>query len=69
MSAAASINELESPLHEPTQPDDVTHERLVLESLIHPPGPLIAVDLDDVLSQTNHAVADCRSRCFVMKIA
>lgn len=30
---------------------------------LDPPGsgPVIAIDLDDVLSQTNHAIANCKS--------
>ncbi|EAU92658.2 hypothetical protein CC1G_01703 [Coprinopsis cinerea okayama7 len=58
MSAAASINELESPQHKPIELEEEVQERLVLEQFIPPAGPLIAVDLDDVLSQTNVAVAE-----------
>lgn len=63
MSAAASVHELESPRHEKDGQLDaktIAHEREVVEELVHPtPGPIIAVDMDDVLSQTNLAVAEC----------
>ncbi|KAH6916826.1 hypothetical protein BKA70DRAFT_313918 [Coprinopsis sp. MPI-PUGE-AT-0042] len=62
MSAAASVHELESPRYEKDGQLDaktIAHEREVVEELVHPiPGPIIAVDMDDVLSQTNLAVAE-----------
>lgn len=69
MSAAGSRLRLESPTPELSefkgpQEDDETPEHEALERLtaISPPssGPIIAIDLDDVLSQTNQAVADCK---------
>ncbi|TFK30756.1 hypothetical protein FA15DRAFT_713399 [Coprinopsis marcescibilis] len=61
MSSAASINPLESPILQSVElrEEELDRERRLLEELVHPPpGPLIAVDLDDVLSQTNQEVAD-----------
>lgn len=70
MSAAGSRLRLESPTPELSEfegvpEDDEVAEREALERLtsISPPsssGPVIAIDLDDVLSQTNQAVADCK---------
>ncbi|KAJ2919327.1 hypothetical protein MD484_g1118, partial [Candolleomyces efflorescens] len=64
MSAAASAHELEE-LKEgletsAVQGEALDQEREVVDRLVPPtaPGPLIALDLDDVLSQTNQAVAD-----------
>jgi hypothetical protein len=63
MSAAASAHELESPQHEKEfhlSAKTIAHEREVVEGLVHrTPGPIIAVDMDDVLSETNLAVAEC----------
>jgi hypothetical protein len=68
MSAAASRLELGKPSdNEPvaarSKKDPIENERAVLENLtgITPDLSIstIAVDLDDVLSQTNQAVADC----------
>lgn len=48
---------------EETNVDVLEHERHLVETLtgITPPAPVIAVDLDDVLSQTNQFVANCAS--------
>ncbi|RXW23837.1 hypothetical protein EST38_g2000 [Candolleomyces aberdarensis] len=67
MSAAASAHELEE-LKErlvtpPVEGETLEEEREAVDKLVTVPstatGPLIAIDLDDVLSQTNQAVADC----------
>ncbi|KAF8058263.1 hypothetical protein FPV67DRAFT_1524691 [Lyophyllum atratum] len=68
MSAASSRLHLESPSIEQAdqfegQPEREEAEKNALEKLttISPPsssGPVIAIDLDDVLSQTNHTVAE-----------
>jgi hypothetical protein len=55
----------------PTLEANGQHEHEVLEKLvgITPPGSstsIIAVDLDDVLCQTNVAVAECKSHEFVV---
>lgn len=68
MSAAASKLRLESPsIEDAVLTEDVldAHEFEALERLtaISPPssaGPIIAIDLDDVLCLTNQAVAECR---------
>lgn len=71
MSAAASKLLLQSPntefnpLPDSEQEDESQLERELLDKLstISPPtssGPVIAIDLDDVLSQTNKAVALCK---------
>ena len=76
MSTAESRLELESPTRERFNPfEPVSHEvrsdggeavvKNALEHLasISPPvsaGPVIAIDLDDVLSQTNREVALCK---------
>src|SRR5438552_1479906 len=66
MSAAGSIHELVQPLN---LADDTDSERDAEEQVswnrlkeICPPSalPVIAVDLDDVLSLTNHAIAECK---------
>lgn len=68
MSAAATIHAIEESFEgrEVEIVDDAVAEaeREALEKLteLHPAaaaGPLIAIDLDDVLSQTNIAVAEC----------
>lgn len=67
MSVAASGLELGSASEEcTTTPNEVSDPRLaqsldVLASISRPgtSGPVIAVDLDEVLSQTNAAVAKC----------
>jgi hypothetical protein len=64
MSAAASRLQLESPSHQPNDSlpsKEYEHERQALEKLagLSSAKPVIAVDLDDVLSQTNEAVAEC----------
>lgn len=56
---------LETPGSTDTNEADEQHEREVLEKLtgITPPGSssaIIAVDLDDVLCETNQAVAECK---------
>lgn len=61
MSAAASRLRLESP----TAKQDVSlpaeeHEREALVQLTDTTGHVIAIDLDDVLSQTNQAIVDCK---------
>lgn len=73
MSFAASKLQLESPTAELADPFASTsvlnHEAEVeadaLEKLLGLPsttaGPVIAIDLDDVLSQTNQVVAECKS--------
>jgi hypothetical protein len=45
------------------QKDEEAHEHAVLSDAIPPSNgglPVIAVDLDDVLSQTNQKIADCK---------
>lgn len=73
MSAAASRLELEKPLNQgyiPTgnETEPIEDEGVAVGKLTGiTPDPLIstiAVDLDDVLSQTNQAVADCKSPSF-----
>lgn len=66
MSAAASVHELEElkdGVKTPTEVEVLEREREAIDKLLPVPstlvGPLIAIDLDDVLSQTNQAVADC----------
>jgi hypothetical protein len=68
MSAAGSRLRLEPPAPESefegAPENEEVAEREALEKLttISPPsssGPVIAIDLDDVLSQTNQVVADC----------
>lgn len=69
MSAAASKLEIESPSSGREQyfddEDDIPEsekrllEKLAITSPASSRGPVIAVDLDDVLSQTNDAVAQC----------
>lgn len=47
--------------------EDVEEATLAKLTSISPPsssGPVIAVDLDDVLSQTNHVVAQCKAFTF-----
>lgn len=70
MSAAASRLEIESPSSERTNDFDQIEvpeaERELLERLAntYPPtssGSIIAVDMDDVLSETNHAISQCMS--------
>jgi hypothetical protein len=71
MSAPQSELEIENPsserpafvedLEEPDKEEEVALNKL---TNIHPPtssGKVIAVDLDDVLGQTNLAVAQCQS--------
>ena len=69
MSAAASRLESESPSAErrSLSTEEHEHERETLErftssELTNAPStaPIIAVDLDDVLGQTNQAVAECK---------
>jgi hypothetical protein len=69
MSAAASLLELEKPFdseHVPARNEKglIEDERAALKNLtgITPVSSTstIAVDLDDVLSKTNEAVADCK---------
>ena len=67
MPAAGSITP-ESPTTEQADrlpEEEKNRERAALETLISVPLPslqsVIAVDLDDVLSQTNEAVAECNS--------
>lgn len=74
MSAAASRLELESPSAEHPNPfeessvitSDSDTELLAKLSTITTPssGPVIAVDLDDVLSQTNLTVSQCKQSEF-----
>jgi hypothetical protein len=66
MSAAASRLRSESPSSQPNESlpaKEHEHERQALERLTGASRtsskPIIAVDLDDVLSQTNEAVAEC----------
>lgn len=67
MSAAASRLELETPSNSESESDirvDTNEEAELLDKLssITTPsssGPVIAIDLDDVLSQTNQNVAQC----------
>jgi hypothetical protein len=68
MSLAASKLELESPKNEsialPEAVEKHEHEALQVLTDASPPirtGPVIAIDLDDVLSDTNKAVAECKS--------
>ena len=67
MSAAGSRHQLESPTGEHADFNEEP-EKAALQKLLssYPPSsrssiPVIAVDLDDVLSQTNLAVAQCQS--------
>lgn len=67
MSAAASRLQSESLSAEQNESltvDENENEGETLERLTdtraYPAGPVIAVDLDDVLSQTNQVVADCK---------
>jgi hypothetical protein len=68
MSAAASRLRLESPSAEQNESlpaEEHEHERKALERFTDTTssasaGPVIAVDLDDVLSQTNQVVAECK---------
>jgi hypothetical protein len=64
MSAAASRHELESHLRSSVDGDDSAQEAGVVNKLRSIPirlgGPVIAVDLDDVLSQTNATIALCK---------
>jgi len=68
MSVAASRLRLESPRAEQNEilaADEHEHERQALERFTSTTrtasaGPVIAVDLDDVLCQTNQAVAECK---------
>lgn len=70
MSAAASRLELEKPLNQgyiPTgnETEPIEDEGVAVGKLTGiTPDPTIEVDLDDVLSQTNQAVADCKSPSF-----
>ena len=63
MSAAASRLALESPsVEQSTEGHDEreTLQRLTGTSSTSSARPIIAVDLDDVLGQTNQAIADCK---------
>lgn len=64
MSASTSLHEIESAthIHDGTaQAKEETFEKLLLVATSPPnSGPVIAVDLDDVLSQTNQIVAECK---------
>lgn len=65
MSVAASVHELETPATGTEVPSRNEAELEAVEKLTKFPstaphaGPLIAIDLDDVLSQTNLSVAGC----------
>ena len=68
MSVAASVHVLEAPATGPEVPTQNEAELEAVENLTEfpssapPAGPLIAIDLDDVLSQTNLSVAECTWR-------
>ncbi|KAK0245878.1 hypothetical protein EDD85DRAFT_802419 [Armillaria nabsnona] len=68
MSVAGTQHDLEQPVASPVDNASEAFERQVLEQLtdISPssPVPVIAVDLDDVLSQTNHAVAEWHNEVY-----
>ncbi|KAK0465213.1 uncharacterized protein EV420DRAFT_1513328 [Desarmillaria tabescens] len=68
MSVAGTQHDLEQPVTGPLGNESETFERQVLEQLTHispsSPVPVIAVDLDDVLAQTNHAVADWHNEVY-----
>ncbi|KAG6814040.1 hypothetical protein H0H92_003890 [Tricholoma furcatifolium] len=74
MSVADSRLKLESPSTENAEPFDEIpvqeqEEKAALEKLtsLNPPtstGPVIAIDLDDVLSETNHMVADWHNKTY-----
>ncbi|SJL05809.1 uncharacterized protein ARMOST_09145 [Armillaria ostoyae] len=68
MSVAGTQHDLEQPATSPVDNATEAFERQVLEQLtdISPssPVPVIAVDLDDVLSQTNHAVAEWHNEVY-----
>lgn len=65
MSVAASVHELEAPPTGAGVSNRIEEELEAVEKLTKfpptapPTGPIIAIDLDDVLSQTNLAVAQC----------
>ena len=65
MSLAASKLELESPKNDsialPEAVEKREHEALQILTDTMRTGPVIAIDLDDVLSDTNKAVAECKS--------
>ncbi|KAG6868559.1 hypothetical protein C0993_001255 [Termitomyces sp. T159_Od127] len=70
MSAAGSRQRLVSPFEDHADFDELPEqleqaEKAALEKLISlsppPSRPVIAIDLDDVLSQTNQMVADCEN--------
>lgn len=69
MSAASSIHQLESPTVEggdplenlPKDQEEREHQTLAKLIAISPHSQhVIAIDLDDVLSQTNQTVAECK---------
>ncbi|KAG7450155.1 uncharacterized protein BT62DRAFT_927464 [Guyanagaster necrorhizus] len=68
MSVAATQHDLEQPATGPVGTDSEAFERQALEQLtdISPssPVPVIAVDLDDVLAQTNHVVAEWHNQVY-----
>ncbi|KAK0456416.1 hypothetical protein EV421DRAFT_1752347 [Armillaria borealis] len=68
MSVAGTQHDLEQPATSPVGNATEAFERRVLEQLtdISPSSlvPVIAVDLDDVLSQTNHAVAEWHNEVY-----
>ncbi|TFK76771.1 hypothetical protein BDN72DRAFT_754560 [Pluteus cervinus] len=75
MSYAASKLELESPRHSEVEISEESNEAIpedekdAVEKLLatSPPtsaGPVVAVDLDDVLSETNHAVAEWHNEVY-----
>lgn len=75
MSLAASKLELESPKDNSVAlPETVEkHEHEALQALtdISTPmrtSPVIAIDLDDVLSDTNKAVAECKSAILARRL-
>ena len=62
MSPAASRLELESPKNDSIAlPEAVEKQAPTDTSSPMRTGPVIAIDLDDVLSDTNKAVAECKS--------
>ena len=65
MSLVTSKLELGSPKNDSIGLSEAVekHEREALQVLTLPirTGPVIAIDLDDVLSDTNKAVAECKS--------
>lgn len=68
MSAAQSDLDLAKAHEDPTGIDTPRHRALPGSSLevilAASDKPLIAVDMDDVLSETNQVVAECMSRFF-----